>query len=98
MDEVQMIEHIFKFVRDNGAIIPRTYKTMGGMWTVDRYKCDLFPDLVVELGDEGYTQAVKAPGLIVSSTYGRKPFWTTGTSADLKTLYNRMFNDASVLG
>lgn len=53
---------LVNLVKTNEHYVPRGYKTIGGMWTVDTWRKD---DVVVRLMDEGYTVTVSAPGLEV---------------------------------
>ena len=41
-------------------LVPRTHATIGGMWTVDRFRLGTLEALLM---DEGWTQVIRAPGL-----------------------------------
>ncbi len=52
--------------------VPRDYKTIGGMWTIDTWKRD---EITVQVMDEGYTTRVRGPGfeaLISWSAFDKK--------------------------
>jgi hypothetical protein len=68
-----MIDALINTVKLPEYYVPRDYKTMGGMWTVDTWKRG---DITVRLMDEGYTTAVDAPGLKVVTGYNGKNYTT----------------------
>ncbi|QJT70447.1 hypothetical protein [Microcystis phage MaeS] len=53
MDKIQAIfNQINNIVRQTIHYVPRNYKTVGGMWTVDTYKKG---DVTLQVMDEGWT-------------------------------------------
>ncbi len=46
--------------------VPRDYKTIGGMWTIDTWKRD---EITVQVMDEGYTTRVSGPGFEASVSW-----------------------------
>lgn len=53
--EKTVFNQIENIIRREENYIPRTYKTVGGMWTVDTYKKD---DVTLQLMDEGWTTRI----------------------------------------
>ncbi len=72
-------ERIVLAVRDKDYHVPREFRTIGGMWTVDTWRRD---GVTVQLMDEGCTTRIMAPGLDVSQTDVRDLAYQTG-DADL---------------
>jgi hypothetical protein len=55
MDELYILNAIKRAVRKEENYQPRSYQTVGGMWTVDTWK---FEDVIYQLIDEGYTDRI----------------------------------------
>jgi hypothetical protein len=72
-------ERIVQAVRDKDYYVPRDFRTIGGMWTVDTWRRD---GITVQLMDEGYTTRIMVPGLDVSQTDVRDLEYQEG-NADL---------------
>ena len=53
-------------IKTDANYIPRDYKTIGGMWTVDTWKLG---DLQYQLMDEGYTSVIRGPGFVATDGY-----------------------------
>ena len=79
MNTIQKIVDIVKTVEH---YVPRGYKTIGGMWTVDMWRKG---NVVVRLLDEGYTTIITAPGLRVVDS-GNGTVFEQGTAEDLEKL------------
>ena len=54
------LHKLVKAVKQPEYYVPRDYKTIGGMWTVDTWQRGA---VQVRLMDEGWTTAVDGPGL-----------------------------------
>jgi hypothetical protein len=68
MDEIKMVFHqIEKTVRQKENYIPRNYKTVGGMWTVDTYKKG---DVTLQVMDEGWTTRIFSPTISATDSGG----------------------------
>lgn len=65
------LEELIKKVRQSRFYIPRDYKTVGGMWTVDTWRRG---PVAVKVLDEGYTQQVIAEDLFVTVGYNGKEY------------------------
>ena len=64
--------------------MPRDYRTIGGMWTVDRYRVDSVEGLVM---DEGWTLVIRAPGLeVMFNGSMQEPKFREGDAARLAQL------------
>lgn len=67
----ERIQELIQAVKQEQYYVPRDYKSMGGMWTVDTWKRD---SVTVMSMDEGYTTVVRAPGLDVVSGFNGKEY------------------------
>ncbi len=65
------VKEIIALVKTKENYVPRDYQTIGGMWTVDTWKCG---DISVKLMDEGYTTVVESPTLKVVTGYNGKEY------------------------
>jgi len=72
-------ERIVQAVRDKDHYVPRDFRTIGGMWTVDTWRRE---GITVQMLDEGWTTRIMAPGLDVSQS-GDKPFEYREGNVDL---------------
>jgi hypothetical protein len=54
-EEMLIFDKVAKIVRQQENHVPREYKTVGGMWTVDTYKKN---DVTLQLMDEGWTTKI----------------------------------------
>ena len=63
LDARVCFHRLWSRVAQQNNYVPRDYPTIGGMWTVDRYRLG---DIECRLMDEGWTQVICAPGLRVS--------------------------------
>lgn len=88
---IQQVEEIARLFRTEGNIIERDYKSIGGMWTVERYQHPKFPDVEVQLQDEGATDVVLNTQMHVATTYGRDVVYYKGDEAVLEALHARIF-------
>lgn len=59
MEPVQAFNIIYEKVKLPENYVPRQHETIGGMWTVDRWRLG---DIEVELQDEEWTRVVRVPG------------------------------------
>lgn len=59
-------QRIVSVVKQPKFYVPREYKTIGGMWTVDTWVRD---EVTVQVMDEGYTTRIIAPGIQVTNSY-----------------------------
>ncbi len=75
-------------VKKEDFYVPRGYKTIGGMWTVDTWMRD---GVVVQVMDEGYTTLIKANGLAVISGYNGKDYveYKQGNEEILKEILSK---------
>lgn len=78
---MNIVYDIIKKVRQDEFFVPRDYKTIGGSWTVDTWKCK---DIMVQVMDEGYTTVISAPGLKIVNGYNGTEYirYVEGTEAD----------------
>lgn len=63
------LDELIKEVRQSRFYIPRDYRTVGGMWTVDTWRRG---PVSFKLMDEGYTQQIIAEDLFVTIGYNGK--------------------------
>lgn len=84
----ELFELIAK-VKKTDFYIPREYKTIGGMWTVDTWSRD---GVTVKVMDEGYTTVVRADGLEVISGYNGKEYvkYKMGDEETLKAVLGKL--------
>jgi hypothetical protein len=61
----EAFERIVRAVRHKDHYVPRDFRTIGGMWTVDTWHRS---GVTVQLMDEGWTTRILAPGLDVSQS------------------------------
>lgn len=54
-EESAVFNQVEKIVRQEENYVPRTYKTVGGMWTVDTYKKG---NVTLQLMDDGWTTRI----------------------------------------
>lgn len=59
--EKAIFDHVTNVIRQTVYYVPRNYKTVGGMWTVDTYKKG---DMTVQIMDEGWTIKLITPNVI----------------------------------
>lgn len=74
-------------VKQDQFYVPREYKTIGGMWTVDTWKRG---DVTVQVMDEGYTTRIIAPGLQVTDSYPNSVLYQIGNEALLDAVWKGM--------
>jgi hypothetical protein len=68
---MSVVTDIIKIVKQKQCYIPREYKTVGGIWTVDTYKLG---EVTVQVMDEGYTTVIQAPSLKIVSGYNGQEY------------------------
>jgi len=87
----QQLDNVFHKIRDTGKYIERDYKTIGGMWTVDRWELELDgTKYVAQLMDEGYTNVVITEGLNVYATAQFDPVFREGDEKKLTEIYQKL--------
>lgn len=57
---------LISLIKQDEFYVPREYKTIGGMWTIDTWERN---GVRYQLMDEGYTQVITADGLEVVEGY-----------------------------
>lgn len=67
----QAVKNLIAEVKKNDFYVPRDYKTIGGMWTVDTWRRN---GVEVKLMDEGYTTVVIAKDLRVITGFNGKEY------------------------
>ena len=85
------LDALVKLVKTEEHYVPRGYKTIGGMWTVDTWRKN---DVVVRLMDEGYTVTVSAPGLEVVDSGGAIVF-KQGNAELIERVFNSLCKSQS---
>lgn len=74
---------IYAAVRRPEYYVPRDYKTIGGMWTVDTW---VRSGVTVQLMDEGYTTRILAKGLKVTFSWPNPIHFEEGDEALLASI------------
>jgi hypothetical protein len=69
MTDIKKLNALIDLVKQPKYYIPRSYQTIGGMWTVDAYERD---GVKVQIMDEGYSTSVIAENLYVQILYDYK--------------------------
>lgn len=94
MSPVEQVEAIFREIRRTGNLIPRGHKTIGSFWAVDRWDHPDYPNLEVQLQDEGSTSVVILAGVVhASTTYGRPVSYIRGNDEKIRELYEEVCGD-----
>lgn len=78
---------LWELVSQDPWYVPRPYRTMGGMWTVDTWRRGL---VTAQLMDEGWTQRIMAPGLEVVRSGSRKAVFVQGDESHLERLIQEL--------
>ncbi len=87
MNQPNVFQQIILAVKQEKFYVPREYKTIGGMWTVDTWKRG---DVTVQVMDEGYTTRIIAPGLQVIDSYPNQITFQTGNESILNAIWEGM--------
>jgi hypothetical protein len=86
MDEIlikTMFQQIEKIIRKDSNYVPRNYKTVGGMWTVDTYKKG---DITLQIMDEGWTSKIFSDKISAIDSGGHFKI-EKGTLEDFDSVY-----------
>ena len=78
---------LWNHLLQDGNYQPRDYQTISGMWTVDTWQDN---GIVAQLMDEGWTQVIRAPGLIAVMTGDDAMRFDRGDGAVLARLARTM--------
>lgn len=79
---------IVKQIKTPEFYVPRDYKTVGGVWTVDTWVRD---GVTVQLMDEGWTTRIISDTVAaMMSGTAKTPVFTVGSEADLEQLLQRL--------
>jgi hypothetical protein len=81
MQDREVFNQIRSIVRKKENYVPRNYKTIGGMWTVDTW---FFNGVIFQVMDEGYTSCIFTDTLSVRINPQDKLIFSKGTSKDLE--------------
>ncbi len=71
---------------DDKNYVPRSYKSIGGMWTVDTWEKD---GVKAQLLDEGSTRKIFSETIVCSENYYGEISFDKGTENDLFSLSQR---------
>ena len=80
MQDREVFNQIRSIVRRKENYVPRNYKTIGGMWTVDTW---FFNGVIFQVMDEGYTSCIFTDTLSCLN-HQREVIFSKGTSKDLE--------------
>lgn len=69
MTDIGKLKTLVELVKQSEYYIPRTYQTLGGMWTTDTYERD---GVKVQIMDEGYSTCIISENLNVWILYDAK--------------------------
>lgn len=89
MKDKEQLMTIWKFIKTNGTLIRRAQSAWGAdHWELD---CEV-GSLVATLEDDGYTQAVYGPNLVVRRTCGHELIFSKGNEGTLFRLFREIIN------
>ena len=75
MNDVQLVEALFRYVREYGNLVQKPKGSLGGIWSADTWELEGVQAL---LADDGSTNIFRADGISAATTYGRPVVFSEG--------------------